>query len=78
MSSFPDGSPYECPPILDAEGVAKMLFLASGREALKLARERRIPSVRVGKRVLFVRDQVIRHLVEQSARALADDDLGRV
>lgn len=69
--------PYERRPILDADMVAEMLYLASGREALKMARERRIPSVRVGRRVLFVRDEVIRYLAQQSAAALSDDDLRR-
>ena len=72
-----DGSPYEIPPILDADGMAKMLFLASGREALKMAREQRLPSVRVGKRVLFIRDEVIRFLAEQSRPGLTDEDLAR-
>jgi len=73
----PDGLPYEDRPILDADMVARLLFLASGREALKLARERRIPSVKVGKRVLFVRDEVIRYLAEQSQQAVSDEDLER-
>jgi excisionase family DNA binding protein len=54
-----------------------MLFLASGREALKMARERRLPSVRVGRRVLFLRDEVLRFLAEQSRDAVSDDDLRR-
>ena len=65
------------PLVLDADQVAELLHLASGREALKLARSRRIPSVRVGKRVLFVRDEVIRALAEQSRPAISDDDLRR-
>ncbi len=73
----PDGSPDEYRPILDADGMAKMLYLASGREALKMARERRLPSVRVGRRVLFIRDDVIEFLAEHSRRALTDDDLRR-
>ncbi len=75
--SSPHGSPDEYAPILDAEGVAKLLYLASGREALKMARERRLPCVRVGKRVLFVRDEVIRYLARQSLAALSDEDLRR-
>ena len=63
------------PPILTADQAAEMLHLASGREALKLARERRIPSVRIGKRVLFIRDEVIRTLVEQSRPAISDEEM---
>lgn len=74
----PYGLPYGIPPILDSEGVAKMLYLASGREALKMAREQRLPSVRVGKRVLFIRDEVIRFLVEQSRPGITDQDMRRV
>ena len=72
-----DPSRSRFPPILDAELAAEMLYLASGREALKLAREHRIPSVKVGKRVLFVRDEVIRALIEQSRPVITDDDLRR-
>ena len=71
------GSPYERRPILDAEAVADLLYLASGREALKMARERRLPCVRVGRRILFIRDEVIRYLAEQSRDAITDDDLRR-
>lgn len=76
-SRSPHGSPYGDRPILDADMMAELLFLASGREALKMARERRIPSVRVGRRVLFVRDEVIRYLAAQSSLPLSDDDLRR-
>ena len=65
------------PPILNADQVAELLHLASGREALKLAREQRIPSVKVGKRVLFVLEEVIRSLADQSRPAISDDDLRR-
>ena len=75
QGSSPDGSPDKFPPILDADAMAKMLYLASGREALKMARERRLPSIKVGKRILFVRDEVVEFLAEQSRSALSDDDL---
>ena len=68
---------HDYPPLLDADLAAEMLYLASGREALKLAREHRIPSVKVGKRVLFVRDEVIRALIEQSRPAISDEQLRR-
>ena len=74
----PDGSPDKFPPILDADSMAEMLYLASGREALKMAREQRLPSVRVGKRVLFIKAEVIRFLAEQSRSALSDEDLAQL
>ena len=61
------------PPILDADQAARFLRLASGNEALKAAREGRIPSVKFGKRRLFLRDQLLRFLEERSEDALDMD-----
>ena len=66
---------YGFPPVLDADQTARLLHLASGREALKLAREQRIPSVKLAKKVLFVRDQLIETLIQQSRPALTDAEL---
>lgn len=63
------------PPILDADGMAALLYLASGREVLKLARQQVIPSVKLGKRVLFITEDVIEALRGRSRPALADEDL---
>ena len=70
-------SGHNFPPILDADQAAEMLHLASGREALRMAREHRIPSVKVGRRVLFIRDEIIKALMEQSRPAISDEQLRR-
>ena len=62
-------------PVLDADGIAALLYLGSGREALKLARQQVIPSVRVGKRILFVVEDVIQTLRKRSKPALLDEEL---
>lgn len=65
------------PPILDPDEAAEFLHLPSRREVLKLAREQRIPSVRLGhKRVLFLRDSLLEALKRQETPALSDRELG--
>lgn len=63
------------PPVLDAAGVAALLRLGSGEEALRLARRRVIPSVRMGKRRLFLRDSILDSLRAREDRALGDEEL---
>ena len=65
------------PPVLDADQVADLLHLASGREALKLARQQIIPSVKLGKRVLFVTDDIIAALRRRSRPALLAEEIDR-
>ena len=52
----------EWPIVMDKEQVAAMLRLRSGNEALKQARSGFLPSVRVGRHVLFLRDEVVETL----------------
>ncbi len=65
----------QLPPILTAEQTAELLHLASGEEALKMARGRKIPSVKVGRRRLFILEDLIQSLRKQSDKALTDDQL---
>ncbi len=60
------------PPVMDKDEVAAMLHLASGNEALKLARSGFLPSVKVGKRVLFLRDEVLETLRRRQVAAVLD------
>lgn len=64
------------PPLLDADGVAAWLGLASGRQALDLARRRLLPFVKLGKRVLFRRDGVLKALEKAENCAISDAELG--
>lgn len=66
------------PPVMDANECAKLLRLKSGREALRLARQRKIPSVKVGKHRLFLLDEVIKTLRRRQQNAIEDRELGRV
>ena len=68
-------SDRDLPPILTAEQTAQLLHLASGEEALKMARARKIPSVKVGRRRLFILEDLIQSLRKQSDKALTDDQL---
>ena len=63
---------------MNADQCARLLFLKSGREALRLARQRKIPSVKVGKHRLFLLDEVIETLRRRQQRAIEDRELGRV
>jgi hypothetical protein len=54
-----------------------MLGLKSGREALKLARRRELPSVRRGKRVLFLTESIVVYLKSQEQPAISDRELTR-
>ena len=63
------------PPILNADQAAELLHLASGREVLKLARQRRLPHTKLGRRVLFVRDQLVEFLACQAEEAVSDAKL---
>jgi hypothetical protein len=64
--------PY-LPPVLDSEGCAILLGMKSGREVLRVAREQKLPSVKFGKRVLFLTDEVIATL--RRMQRLHDDFL---
>ncbi len=66
----------QIPPLLDPDGVAQWLGLASGRQALDLARRRLLPFVRLGKRVLFRRDGVLKALEKAENCAISDAELG--
>jgi len=63
------------PPILDPGQVAAWLQLGSGRQALELARQRRLPFVKIGKRVLFRRDGILKALERAEVRELSDGEL---
>ncbi len=63
-------------PIMDAAECAAFLRLASPREVLRLARRRELPSVRVGRRRLFLLESVLAALREREDRAIADRELG--
>jgi len=65
----------DIPPVLDADEVAVWLRLASGRQALDMARRRQLPCVRLGKRVLFLRDGILRALQNAEIRAISDEEL---
>ena len=60
------------PPVLDAAGCARLLGMKSDREVLRLARERKLPSVPFGKRVLFLTDTVIETLRKRQIPAVED------
>ena len=65
----------EIPPLLDADQVAIWLRLAGGRQALEMARRRLLPSVKIGKHVLFLRDGVLRALAGAEIPAISDEEL---
>ena len=65
------------PPVLDSDGCAQLLGMKSRAEILRLAREQRLPSVKFGKRVLFLTDEVIATLRRMQRPAVLDDDLSR-
>lgn len=73
----PEAPESPLPPVLTPEGVAVLLGLASREEALKLARRRELPSVKFGKRVLFLLDSVLATLKLRERSAVDDRDLGR-
>ena len=73
----PDGPESPLPPVLTPERVAALLGLASREEALKLARRRELPSVKFGKRVLFLLESVLATLKLRERPAIEDRDLGR-
>ena len=66
----------DIPPVLDADQVAVWLRLSSGRRVLELARRQVLPSVRIGKRVLFRRDGILKALENAEIPAFSDDELG--
>jgi len=66
------------PPVLDSQGCATLLGMKSASEVNRLARERKLPSVKFGKRVLFLTDEVIATLRRRQKPAVEDKDLGRV
>lgn len=64
------------PPVLDADQVAELLHLGSGREAVKLARRRVLPHVRLGpKRILFLLDSVLAALKRREVADFTDGEL---
>ena len=65
----------DIPPVLDAAQVAEWLRLAGGRQALELARRGILPSIRIGRRVLFRRDGVLQALEKAEIPAISDEDL---
>ncbi|NUN53593.1 MAG: hypothetical protein HUU06_12520, partial [Planctomycetaceae bacterium] len=65
------------PPVLDADGAALLLRLASGREALRLARRRVLPSVKIGRRTLFLLSSLLDTLKSRERPAIEDRDLNR-
>jgi hypothetical protein len=65
------------PPVLDSEGCALLLGMKSGREVLRVAREQKLPSVKFGKRVLFLTDEVIATLRRMQRPAVLDGDFAR-
>lgn len=64
-------------PVLTPEIVASLLGLASREEALKLARRGLLPSVKFGKRVLFLLESVLQTLKSRERPAIEEADLGR-
>ena len=76
-----DRSPLTClherhlPPLLDADQVAAWLRLASRRQVLELARCRVLPSVKIGRRILFRRDGILRALEKAEIPAISDEEL---
>jgi hypothetical protein len=84
----PEGVDAECPlpsitawsylpPVLDADDCAQLLGMKSGREVLRVAREQKLPSVKFGKRVLFLTDEVIATLRRMQRPAVLDGDFAR-
>ena len=69
------GTPAAWPPVLTPDLCAAMLGLKSGREALKLARRRELPSVRRGKRVLFLTESIVTYLRTMEQPAISDREL---
>ena len=49
---------------------------SSGRQVLELARRQVLPSVKIGKHVLFRRDGVLKALENAEIPAISDDELG--
>ena len=72
---LPDRHERDIPPLLDADQVAAWLRLAGGRQALDMARRRLLPSVKIGKHVLFLRDGVLRALAGAEIPAISDEEL---
>lgn len=68
---------YYLPPVLDSDGCAQLLGMKSRVEVMRLAREQRLPSVKFGKRVLFLTDEVIATLRRMQRPAVLDEDLAR-
>ncbi|MCK6478854.1 MAG: hypothetical protein L6R43_01525 [Planctomycetes bacterium] len=68
--------PY-MPPVLDARSCALLLGMKSRAEILRLAREQRLPSVKFGKRRLFLTDEVIATLRRMQLPAVLDGDFAR-
>ena len=66
----------DIPPILDPDQVAAWLHLSSGRQVLELARRQVLPSVKIGKRILFRRDGILKALESAEIPAIPDDELG--
>ncbi len=58
------------PPVLTAAQAASFLHLASAREVLKLARRGELPSLKLGKRRLFLRDELIEALKKRQTPAV--------
>ena len=67
--------PYS--PVLDADGCARLLGLASGREALRLARRRVLPCVKIGRRRVFLLASLLDTLKARERPAIEDKDLNR-
>jgi len=65
------------PPVLDSRGCATLLGMRSDAEVKRLARERRLPSVKFGKRVLFLTDEVISVLRKLQKPVVEDADFHR-
>lgn len=66
----------DIPPVLDADQVAAWLRLSGGRQVLELARRQVLPSVKIGKRILFRRDGILKALESAEIPAIPDDELG--
>ena len=65
----------DIPPLLDADQVAVWLRLSSGRQVLELARRQVLPSVKIGKHVLFRRDGILKSLESGEIPAIPDEEL---
>ena len=65
----------DIPPVLDADQVAVWLRLSSGRQVLELARRQVLPSVKIGKRVLFRRDGILKSLESAEIPPITDEQL---